>query len=92
MSFPRYRTVVHNPRFTEELDVLKPDTKRSEEFVLGVELVLCKDPTVGTCIGGDLNVWCLSTKNVVSLDPLIVYYAFDHNQVWLLSIQRTVGP
>ena len=81
----RYRTVVYSPRFEKELEAMREGFLRVDEFVEGAEWVLCRKPDIGTNVG--MNLWFLPTARGVT--PAIIYYAFDENHVWFLSIQRT---
>jgi hypothetical protein len=75
--------IVEEERFREELAVLHPNPIRADEFVDGVKNMLCKDPTPpeATKIGG--KVWFLPMR----LGKAVVYYTFNDDYVYLLSIQ-----
>jgi hypothetical protein len=80
----RMRSVVESQRFAEELQRLRPDPVRADDFADGAKWVLSRNPEVGTKIGK--SVWFLP----MSIGNAIIYYTFDDDRVDLLSIQATV--
>jgi len=80
-SFHRTWTIVEEHRFSTELAALMADPVRADEFMEGAMWVLSRRPTSGRKLTDD--VWFLPmTATNISL-----YYRFDDNNVYLLSIQ-----
>lgn len=79
------RAVVQTTRFELELLAFEPDVARSDEFLEGVEWVLSRDPELGLRLSDE--VWALDTSEYALIKPMTVFYTFDEQTVWLLSIQ-----
>lgn len=88
MLRPRYRTIVKNKRFEKELEALKLDTKGADDFIEGTEWVLSRNPEYGVRLSPDMNIWVVTVSDISSLPPLKLYYAFNNDYVWFLSIKR----
>lgn len=88
MVTPRFRDIVHERRFVAELAALEPNAKRADEFIRGAEFVLGRDPHEGKQVANS-PVWAYPQENIKGLIPLILYYCFDENRVWFMSIQTT---
>jgi hypothetical protein len=80
------RTIVRTKEFERNLLLIEPDVSRSDEFLEGVEWVLARDPDIGLRLTED--VWSLDTSEFALIEPMTVYYTFDDDHVWLLSIRR----
>ncbi len=78
-------TVVQSHRFTEELQAIEQSARRADEFIDGATWLLARFPEVGTQLG-QTDVWFLPTDDSASMEPLVIYYAFDMDRVVLLSI------
>ena len=80
----KMRSVVESQQFADELQKLRPDPVRADDFVDGAKWVLSRNPEVGTKIGN--SVWFLP----MTLGNSIIYYTFEEDRVDLLSIQVIV--
>ena len=80
------RTVVEQPQFRKELRRLKRSQKRADEFTLGLQFVLARNPECGMKIG-DTDVWAIAMNEFVPGDPTVVFYTFNDQNVFLLSIK-----
>jgi hypothetical protein len=78
------RNAVHQPEFVAKLRLLLPDFERADEFVRGVEWILCRDPHSGTEIGRT-NVWFLPAADIFP-QPLSIFYTFSQTEVFLLDV------
>jgi hypothetical protein len=83
----KIRTIIRDHRFELEMDYIEPNVRRADEFMEGAEEILSRDPEVG-CQLNDSRVWfaCGHTVDVA------LYYTFDADHVYLLSIKRTKMP
>ena len=79
----KMRSVVESQRFAEELQKLRSDPVRADDFMDGAKWVLSRKPEIGTKIGK--SVWFLP----MAIGNAVIYYTFDEDQVDLLSIQMT---
>lgn len=86
--FRRFRTVIRNTRFNEELQAIKSEVKRADEFIRGIEWQLSRKPESGTKVGPEYHVWTFPVLDALDLPELVVYYTFNDDNVWLLSIKR----
>ncbi len=84
-----YRTIVKNPLFEQDLTKLEMDAVRADEFTEGAEFVLSRNPEYGTEIAK--NVWFLPMWQPAQGKRVNLYYTFDRNCVYFLSLQRAVG-
>ena len=81
----RYREIVKNPLFEQDLSKLEFDAVRADEFTQGAEFILSRNPEYGTKISRDvwfLPMWQPSEGRSVSL-----YYTFDQDHVYFLAVQ-----
>ena len=85
----KYRTIVHTPRFTSELDQILPDAKRADEFVDGVTWVLCRDPLCGKPMAEASSIYFLPMVDLPDHPSLALYYAYNDECVWFISIRAT---
>jgi len=81
------RTIIKNPRFERELQALEPNVRRADEFLEGVEEILCREPQTGHRLGNS-HVYFLPGWTI----DLNVYYTFTDNEVILLSICPMAPP
>ena len=80
------RTVREEPLFLEQLAKIEPDVQRADEFLEGVVWLLSREPGYGTQIQTGSSVWAVPAVFSPAMNQLTVYYTFDNNQVYLLSI------
>jgi hypothetical protein len=81
------RTIVKNPRFEEEMTAIEEDVKRADDFLNGVEKILRREPECGTRLGRS-HVWFIPGWTV----DLNIYYTFNDDEVFLLSICKMAPP
>ena len=81
------RTVIRNNRFEQELEAIEPDVKRADDFMIGVENVLAREPNCGHRLG-ESHVYFIPGWTV----DLNVYYTFNDDEVFLLSICKMAPP
>jgi hypothetical protein len=57
-----------------------------------IEWALARRPEIGSMVTtDDPPVWFIPTVSVDRVTPLTVYYTFDTERVYLLSIQSAIG-
>jgi hypothetical protein len=83
------RTVIHEHRFDLELEELVAKVPRVEDFVFGAEWVLARNPFTGTQVRLGSPTWFLPDLEGALSVECVIYYTFDEDTVWLLSIQTT---
>ncbi len=81
-----FRTVIREPDFEEELATLIPDVEEADDFVQAAELILARDPEVGTNAQGT-DVWLLPMAPVGGTE-VYLYYTFDAEAVYLIAILK----
>jgi hypothetical protein len=83
------RTIVKTPQFEAQLDdLIKGGTRSADEFIEATEWALARRAELGTLTTtDDPPIWFLPIVDVGRVSRLIVYYTFDANCVYLLSIQ-----
>jgi hypothetical protein len=85
MQPPKMRTIVREHPFEREIKALGESSDgKAYEFMEAIEMVLSRNPQCGHHLG-DSHVWFLAGHTI----PLVVYYTFDENNVFLLSMQKT---
>jgi len=95
-SPPKLRTVVRELAFELALRNLIERSRDADEFIQNIEEALARDPTIGTKVTTVGNpVWfvpMITEKRI--RQPLILYYSFDADHVYLLHIQYAIleGP
>jgi hypothetical protein len=82
-----HRTIVREARFERELGAIEPNVERADEFLEGVESILCREPQYGHRIGNS-HVYFIPGWTV----DLNIYYTFNDEEVFLLSICRMAPP
>jgi len=84
------RTIIKEKRFEEELASICADIRRADEFIRAAEWALAREPFSGKRI--DSVVWAMFfAPQIVENVPVhvAVYYAFNDDNVILLSIRTT---
>lgn len=66
---------------------LEPNVRRADEFIEGTEAILSRDPEAG-CQLGESKVWFICGHTV----DAALYYTFDRDHVYFLSIEKTKLP
>jgi hypothetical protein len=87
----KHREIVEEHRFVEELRAIVKHARRSDEFIDGVKWVLCREPRAGTRIG-KTHVFFLPIADSSVVDPVILFYTYDKDHVYFLSIRKTIYP
>jgi hypothetical protein len=83
----KIRTIIRARRFEEEMALIEPDVQRADEFLEGTETILSRQPWSGYQLD-ESRVWFIPGLRV----DLALYYAFDENNVYFLSIKKIVPP
>jgi hypothetical protein len=83
----KIRTVVFDKQFERGLALIEPHVHRADEFVDGAVRILSRDPESG-CPLEDSQVWFIGGHTV----DAALYYTFDADHVYFLSIERTKLP
>ena len=65
--------------------------KRADEFLEATEDALARNPLIGTRLGLS-DVWFLPVVASATVDPVVLYYTFNDQYVYFLSLQRTQLP
>ena len=81
------RTIIRDKRFEREMAEIERNVRRADEFLEGAEIILSREPERGCPLEGS-NVWFISGHTV----DLALYYTFDEDYVYFLSVQKTVLP
>lgn len=80
------RTVIREHRFDEELRRIEPDARRADAFVEAAEWALSRDPEQGIPVRPSSPIRLLFQMELPDSPPLALYYRFDDQYVYLLSI------
>jgi hypothetical protein len=73
-------------------DLTTGGAKGADEFIEAIEWALARRPEIGSMVTtDDPPVWFIPTVSVDRVTPLTVYYTFDADRVYLLSIQVAIG-
>jgi hypothetical protein len=85
------RKIVKTHRFEHELRDLIADAKAADEFVEAAEWTLPRNPKIGSLIttAPDPPVWFLPVIDEDRITPIVLYYTFDDEVIYFLSIRRT---
>ncbi len=83
---PVFRDIVRTDRFERELKKIEDDPLRADEFTEAVEWTLARNPASGTQISEDPPIWFIPMVDLPLGSSVAIYYTFDNNKVWLLSI------
>jgi hypothetical protein len=87
----KHREIVEHDQFRDELKAIEQDAKKADEFIDGAKWVLSRGPQSGTRIGKS-HVWFLPIAESSIIEALVIYYTFNDDYVYLLSIQKTEYP
>ena len=89
---PHLRTIVREAAFDLSLRNLIEKAREADEFLENAERVLSREPRTGHKVTIDGNpVWFLPMILEARIKrPLILYYTFDEDQVYLLHIQYAI--
>jgi len=85
-ALDNHREIIENPRFVEERNALDPNVRRMDEILRGVCGVLSKNPRLGKETANP-RIWAMPTEEYDTA-PLVVYYSFNEQCVWLESLVR----
>jgi hypothetical protein len=85
------RTVLWEHKFEAELRKIEPDAKRGDALVSGAEWVLAKAPTKGTHMPRT-HVWTFFLRDIPKGRSLTIYYTFDADQVYFMSVTTDTFP
>lgn len=69
------------------MDYIEPIVRRADEFMEGAETILSRDPEAGCPLEGS-QVWFICGHTV----DAALYYTFDADHVYFLSIEKTKLP
>ena len=72
--------------FERQLREIIPDARRADEYVEGAENVLSRDPAYGTQLE-DSDVWFLPMEDVPDMPQVMLYYTFNDERVFFISIE-----
>lgn len=78
------RDVIYTDQFTKELEEIESDIKRADEFVRGVEYLICQYPDRGKHRDSIKNIWAWAMNEHPGA---VLYYTFNDDTIWLLSIK-----
>jgi hypothetical protein len=82
----KLREIIKQAQFEDELRELESDPVRADEFIEGAEFVLSRNPEYGTKVARD--VWFLPMWRQTLGHSVSLFYAYDPDRVFFLSIQR----
>jgi hypothetical protein len=85
MSKPR--EIIKELRFEQEMAAIEPDVQRADEFLEGAETLLSRVPEIGHRLGSS-HVYFIPGWTI----DLNIYYTFNDDYVFLLSISRMAPP
>lgn len=87
------RQIVKTHPFEVQLrDLIKDGVKAADEFIEGLEFALARKPEIGSRVTtDDPPIWFVPVVHVDRVTPMTVYYTFDDECVYLLSIQLAIG-
>lgn len=81
-----HRLVIREKQFERELRALIPNPVEADEFVRAAEWVLVNVPETGVLFAAGSPIWILPMAPVAA-KQVTLYYAFDDETLWLISIQ-----
>jgi hypothetical protein len=82
----RLRTVVYEHTVTAELEAIFGTPQKVDEALRGFTTVLSRAPTAGTKISE--RVWFMPMDGRGVWTPIVAYYTFDDEEVWIMKIER----
>jgi len=80
----KMRVLVRDAVFEADAAEICGSIKKADDFLEGVDLVLARYPECGTRLHKS-HVWFLPAHTI----PVVLYYTFDDEKVYLLSVQKT---
>lgn len=80
------RDVVQEPEFSAALAALQPNLRRADEFLRGVEFALARDPTCGTQVTTNPDIYMIVMNDPLGSKQHALFYVFNDSTVYLLSI------
>lgn len=83
---PKERNIAREPLLEQELMQLGLDAISADEFTRGAEWILSRDAEYGTRVAKD--VWFLPVAQHSPPISASLYYTFDENRIYFLSIRR----
>jgi hypothetical protein len=81
----KFREIVEDPLFEQDLSKLEFDAIRADEFTEGAKFILSRNPEYGTRIAK--NVWFLPMWRPGEGKSVNLYYTFDRDRVYFLALQ-----
>jgi hypothetical protein len=87
----KHRIIIEEHGFAAELKAIAKGARQADEFIDAAKWVLCREPLSGTRIG-KTSVYFLPYAGTKPTDAVVLYYTFDEDNVYLLSIRKTVYP
>lgn len=88
MAPKMYETIYTEP-FLKDIERLKTRIPRLEEFILGAEELLCRDPNIGKKTKNPY-LFALPLRNLPGISRTALYYCFTKSQIIFIMI-RTEG-
>ncbi|MGH7985551.1 MAG: hypothetical protein ACREQX_04610 [Candidatus Binataceae bacterium] len=83
------RQIAKTRLFDEQLQqLIEAGAKAADEFIEALEIALARKPEIGWLHSTNPPIWQVPMVDVDRLrPPLLVYYVFDDEHVYLLSVQ-----
>ena len=82
------RECVWQHRFTAELKKIEPDQRRADDLVSGIDWALAREPQCGVSLG-QTAVWYIVSRDIPKHRHLVIFYAFNEQTVFFLSVIAT---
>jgi len=82
------REIIEEPSFRKELMAIESDPRGADVLLEGAIWVLSRDPRQGQQLGGYYSLTWYVTIARPGKSQLVLYYAFDDEEVLLVSIQE----
>jgi hypothetical protein len=87
----KLREIVEEHQFVKELQAIEKDSEKADEFIDGAKWALSRRAEIGTQIGKS-HVFFLPVAFSSAVGPVVLFYAFDENRVFFLSIRKSSYP
>jgi hypothetical protein len=87
----KLREIVEEAQFATELKAIEKNARKADEFIDGAKWVLCREPRAGIRIG-KTHVFFMPIADSPVVDPVVLFYTYDADHVYLLSIKKTTYP
>ena len=83
------RQIIKTRLFDDQLEhLVEGGARAADEFIEALEMALAKRPEIGWLHSTKPPIWQVPMIDVERLrPPLVVYYTFDDDHVFLLSVQ-----